>query len=33
LNGRQFSASALIEPYVAQLGPDVMTEGYVHGPR
>ena len=33
LNGRDFSTSELIEPHVESLGPDVMTEGYVHGPR
>jgi len=33
LNGRRFSAAELIEPRVESLGPDVMTEGYVHGPR
>jgi diaminohydroxyphosphoribosylaminopyrimidine deaminase / 5-amino-6-(5-phosphoribosylamino)uracil reductase len=33
LNGRHFSISDLIEPHVEHLGPDVMTEGYVHGPR
>ena len=33
LNGRQFSPSELIEPHEESLGPDVMTEGYVHGPR
>jgi diaminohydroxyphosphoribosylaminopyrimidine deaminase/5-amino-6-(5-phosphoribosylamino)uracil reductase len=33
LNGRRFSTSDLIEPHVETLGPDVMTEGYVHGPR
>ena len=32
LNGRRFSAAELIEPRVESLGPDVMTEGYVHGP-
>ena len=33
LNGRQISSADLIDPHVEQLGPDVMTEGYVHGPR
>jgi diaminohydroxyphosphoribosylaminopyrimidine deaminase/5-amino-6-(5-phosphoribosylamino)uracil reductase len=33
LNGRQFSVTELIEPHVESLGPDVMTEGYVHGAR
>jgi diaminohydroxyphosphoribosylaminopyrimidine deaminase/5-amino-6-(5-phosphoribosylamino)uracil reductase len=33
LNGRHFLTSELIEPHVESLGPDVMTEGYVHGPR
>jgi hypothetical protein len=33
LNGREFSTSELIEPHVESFGPDVMTEGYVHGPR
>jgi diaminohydroxyphosphoribosylaminopyrimidine deaminase / 5-amino-6-(5-phosphoribosylamino)uracil reductase len=33
LNGRDFVTSELIEPHVESLGPDVMTEGYVHGPR
>ena len=32
LNGRYFSTSDLLEPHVESLGPDVMTEGYVHGP-
>jgi diaminohydroxyphosphoribosylaminopyrimidine deaminase/5-amino-6-(5-phosphoribosylamino)uracil reductase len=33
LNGVHFSASDLVEPRRETLGPDVMTEGYVHGPR
>jgi len=33
LNGREFSTSDLIEPHVERFGPDLMTEGYVHGPR
>ena len=33
LNGRYFSTADLIEPRVESLGSDVMTEGYVHGPR
>jgi diaminohydroxyphosphoribosylaminopyrimidine deaminase/5-amino-6-(5-phosphoribosylamino)uracil reductase len=33
LNGRQFSTSDLIERREEPLGPDVLTEGYVHGPR
>jgi diaminohydroxyphosphoribosylaminopyrimidine deaminase / 5-amino-6-(5-phosphoribosylamino)uracil reductase len=33
LNGRHFSTAELVEPHVELLGPDVMTEGYVHGPR
>jgi riboflavin biosynthesis pyrimidine reductase len=33
LNGRHFSTAELIEAHVESLGPDVMTEGYVHGPR
>jgi diaminohydroxyphosphoribosylaminopyrimidine deaminase/5-amino-6-(5-phosphoribosylamino)uracil reductase len=32
LNGSQFSPSDLIEQHVESLGPDVMMEGYVHGP-
>ena len=32
LAGRCFSAAALIEPHTAALGPDVLIEGYVHGP-
>jgi diaminohydroxyphosphoribosylaminopyrimidine deaminase/5-amino-6-(5-phosphoribosylamino)uracil reductase len=33
LNGRPFSTSALLERRVEPLGPDVLIEGYVHGPR
>jgi diaminohydroxyphosphoribosylaminopyrimidine deaminase/5-amino-6-(5-phosphoribosylamino)uracil reductase len=33
LPDRHFSSSALIERRVATLGPDVLIEGYVHGPR
>jgi diaminohydroxyphosphoribosylaminopyrimidine deaminase/5-amino-6-(5-phosphoribosylamino)uracil reductase len=33
LNGRPFSSSALLERRVQPLGPDVLIEGYVHGPR
>jgi len=33
LPGRGFSSSALIDRRVEQLGPDVLIEGYVHGPR
>ena len=33
LNGRRFSTSELVERRVEPLGPDVMMEGYVHGPR
>jgi diaminohydroxyphosphoribosylaminopyrimidine deaminase/5-amino-6-(5-phosphoribosylamino)uracil reductase len=33
LNGRSFSSSALLERRVEPLGPDVLIEGYVHGPR
>jgi diaminohydroxyphosphoribosylaminopyrimidine deaminase/5-amino-6-(5-phosphoribosylamino)uracil reductase len=33
LDGRQFSSAALVEPHVEPLGPDVLIEGYVHGPR
>jgi diaminohydroxyphosphoribosylaminopyrimidine deaminase/5-amino-6-(5-phosphoribosylamino)uracil reductase len=32
LDGRSFSAAALIEARVDQLGPDVLIEGYVHRP-
>jgi riboflavin biosynthesis pyrimidine reductase len=33
LNGSRFSTNDLVERRVERLGPDVMTEGYVHGPR
>ena len=33
LDGRSFSSEALVERHVEPLGPDVMIEGYVHGPR
>jgi diaminohydroxyphosphoribosylaminopyrimidine deaminase/5-amino-6-(5-phosphoribosylamino)uracil reductase len=33
LNGRPFSSSGLFEMRVEPLGPDVLIEGYVHGPR
>ena len=33
LNGRSFSTSELMERRVEPLGPDVLIEGYVHGPR
>jgi riboflavin biosynthesis pyrimidine reductase len=33
LEGRTFSPAGLIEARVDQLGPDVLIEGYVHGPR
>jgi len=33
LDGRPFSSAALVEPHVEPLGPDVLIEGYVHGPR
>lgn len=33
LDGRSFSTSALVERRVEPLGPDVLIEGYVHGPR
>jgi len=33
LKGRPFSSTALIERRVQPLGPDVLIEGYVHGPR
>lgn len=32
LDGRRFSSAALVEPHVETLGPDVLMEGYVHGP-
>ena len=33
LDGRRFSSAALVEQHVEALGPDVLIEGYVHGPR
>lgn len=33
LPGRHFSSAELVERRVATLGPDVLIEGYVHGPR
>jgi len=33
LDGRRFSSAALVEQCVVPLGPDVLIEGYVHGPR
>jgi len=33
LNGRAFSAASLFEARVEPLGPDMLIEGYVHGPR
>ena len=33
LDGRPFSPAALVEQHVEPLGPDVLIEGYVHGPR
>lgn len=33
LDGRSFSTTALLERRVEPLGPDVLIEGYVHGPR
>ena len=33
LDGRSFSSVALVERHVESLGPDVLIEGYVHGPR
>ena len=33
LDGRSFATSALVERRVEPLGPDVLIEGYVHGPR
>lgn len=33
LDGRRFSSAALVEQRVEPLGPDVLIEGYVHGPR
>jgi hypothetical protein len=32
LGGRAFSASSLFDRTVTALGPDVLTEGYVHRP-
>jgi diaminohydroxyphosphoribosylaminopyrimidine deaminase/5-amino-6-(5-phosphoribosylamino)uracil reductase len=32
LNGRRFSAAALLERRTEPVGDDVMIEGYVHGP-
>jgi diaminohydroxyphosphoribosylaminopyrimidine deaminase/5-amino-6-(5-phosphoribosylamino)uracil reductase len=33
LNGRRFSTGELFDARVHPLGPDVLIEGYVHGPR
>lgn len=33
LNGREFSPKTLLESRTVPLGPDVLVEGYVHGPR
>jgi diaminohydroxyphosphoribosylaminopyrimidine deaminase/5-amino-6-(5-phosphoribosylamino)uracil reductase len=33
LNGRRFSAADLVASRTVPLGPDTLTEGYVHGPR
>jgi diaminohydroxyphosphoribosylaminopyrimidine deaminase/5-amino-6-(5-phosphoribosylamino)uracil reductase len=33
LSGRPFSSTALLERRVEPLGPDVLIEGYVYGPR
>ena len=33
LDGRSFSSDALVERHVESLGPDLLIEGYVHGPR
>jgi diaminohydroxyphosphoribosylaminopyrimidine deaminase/5-amino-6-(5-phosphoribosylamino)uracil reductase len=33
LDGRPFSSAALFDPRIEPLGPDVLIEGYVHGPR
>jgi diaminohydroxyphosphoribosylaminopyrimidine deaminase/5-amino-6-(5-phosphoribosylamino)uracil reductase len=33
LNGREFSPETLLESRTVLLGPDVLVEGYVHGPR
>jgi diaminohydroxyphosphoribosylaminopyrimidine deaminase/5-amino-6-(5-phosphoribosylamino)uracil reductase len=32
LAGRPFSSDALVEPRTVPLGPDILIEGYVHGP-
>ena len=32
LDGRPFSSTFLVEPRVEALGPDILIEGYVHGP-
>jgi diaminohydroxyphosphoribosylaminopyrimidine deaminase / 5-amino-6-(5-phosphoribosylamino)uracil reductase len=32
LDGRSFSSARLVEQHVEPLGPDVLIEGYVHGP-
>ena len=32
LDGRPFSSEALLERRIASLGPDILIEGYVHGP-
>ena len=33
LDGRRFSSATLVEQHIEPLGPDVLIEGYVHGPR
>jgi diaminohydroxyphosphoribosylaminopyrimidine deaminase/5-amino-6-(5-phosphoribosylamino)uracil reductase len=33
LDGRPFSSADLLDPRIEPLGPDVLIEGYVHGPR
>jgi len=33
LNGQPFSSTALADRHIRPLGPDVLIEGYVHGPR
>ena len=33
LDGRPFSSADLFDPRIEPLGPDVLIEGYVHGPR
>ena len=33
LQGRAFASADLIDRRVEALGPDVLIEGYVHGPR